>query len=160
MARRMLADIPDEIQFQTLHVAANAGEARKYVMNHIEEQATLHGLQRYSSSGKRTGPPTVRDLPRKKLDELQGWKVAPQRFCLDNICYEIWPLLSYPVALWSLGVSNTHMMRWAHRSFVMNIRLEPWHSLHDLFRRLFARPHPRYVPGPPPRPPGMPSHWA
>ena len=164
MAQRMLADILDETQFETLHVAANATEARKYAMDHIKEQAALHGVQRYWSSGKRTSPPTVRDVPKNKLDELQGWKVAPQQFCLDHIPlsawrHVVWPFLSDPLALWSLGASNTHMMRWAHRIFVMTIRFEPWHSLHDKFRRLFAKLHPRDVPGPPHRPPRVPSHW-
>ena len=80
MAQRMLADILDDTQFETFHVAANAREARRYVMDHIREQATLHGLQRYWSSSKRTGPPTVRNVPKNKLDELKGWKVPPQQF--------------------------------------------------------------------------------
>ena len=105
-------------------------------MDHIKQQASLHGPQRYWSSGKRTGPITVRNVSKNKPDKLQGSKVAPQRFCLDHIPlsawrYVIWPFLNDPVALWSLGVSNTHMMRLAHGICVMTIRFEPWHSLYD-----------------------------
>ena len=51
------------------------------------------------------------------------------------------------------------MMRWAHHVFVMSIHFEPWHTLYDKFRRLFAKLHTRDVPRPPCQPPKIPLHW-
>ena len=96
MARRMLTDILDDTQFETLHVADNASDAKHYAMDHLNHQATLHGLQRHWSIGKRIGPPTVRNVSKNILNELHGWRVRPQCFCLDLIPVLVWRFVVRP----------------------------------------------------------------
>ena len=104
MLQRTLSDLQDQKQFEVLYIAPSAREARKWAMEHIHNQAALHGVDKFWTTGAKKGPPTVRDVPKNKLDELKNWKVTPQPFCLDLLPghlwkAEIWPFLRDTTAL-------------------------------------------------------------
>ena len=115
-----------------------------HALAHKRNNAELHGLQKFWQPGPRKGPPTVRDVPKNKLDELFRWRSVPQPFCLDVVpphmwqCH-IWPFLTDLRALWGLCVVNTHMLRWDYIALHQGVRFEPWHDLYWRFRRLWTR---------------------
>ena len=144
MLQRTLSDLQDQKQFEVLYIAPSASEARKWAMEHINNQAALHGVDKFWTTGAKKGPPTVRDVPKNKLDELKNWKVTPQPFCLDLLPghlwkAEIWLFLHDTTALWSLCVTNTFMLNWATRHILNTTRFEPWDGIHWRLCRLVGR---------------------
>ena len=142
MLQRVLHDIADPLQFEVLHIAPDARGARKWALAHLHHNASLHGLQKHWSSGPRKGPPTVRYVPKNKLDELLRWKCTPQPFCMDLIPvtvwqHHIWPFFPSAAALWTLCTVNTYMLRWAYRALHGCLRFEPWDALYWHSRRLW-----------------------
>ena len=126
-------------------------------MEHIHNQAALHGVEKFWTTGAKKGPPTVRDVPKNKLDELKNWNLAPQPFCLDLLPghlwkTEVWPFLQDTVAFWSLCVTNTYMLTWTIHHILRTTRFEPWDRIHWRLRRLISQlvHNPRQ----------FPIHWA
>ena len=144
MLQRTLADSQDQQQFEVLHIAPSKRDARDWAMQHIRNQAAMHGIDKSRTTGAKKGPPTVRDVPKNKLDELKNWRVTPQHFCIDILPGHlwhatIWPFLNDTVAFWSLCVANTYMLAWAVRNVMQTIRFEPWDGIYWRLRRLICR---------------------
>ena len=107
MLQRVLQDGADPMHFEVVHIAPDAQGARTWALAHLHHNASLHGLQKHWQSRPRTGPPTVRDVPKNKLDELHRWEHVPQPFCLDLIPthmwqHHIWPYFAEIAAVWTL----------------------------------------------------------
>ena len=144
MLQRTLADLQDQQQFEVLHIAPSTRDARTWAMQHIRNQAALHGIDKSWTTGAKKGPSTMRDVPKNKLDELKNWRVTPQHLCIDIIPSHlwhatIWPFLNDTVALWSLCVPNTYMLGWTVRNVMQTIRFEPWDGIYWRLRRLICR---------------------
>ena len=90
MLQRVLHDIADPIQFEVLHIAPDARGVCKWALAHLQHIASLHGLQKHGHSGPPKGPPTLRNVPKNKLDELLRWKCTPQPFYMDLTPVEVW----------------------------------------------------------------------
>ena len=151
--QRTLSDLQDQKQFELLHIAPSTRDARKWAMDHIHNQAALRGVDKFWTTGAKKGPPTMRNVPKNKLDELKNWKVTPQPFCLDLLPghlwkAEIWPFLRDTMAFWSVCVTNTFMLTWATRQILQTTRFEPWDGIHWRLRRLVDRlvHNPRQLP--------------
>ena len=91
-----LKELGDVKQFEVVYIAPSAKDAKAHAMQLLYNQATLHGQKPFWISRASKSPPSVRFLPKNKLNELQHRGRTPQRFALHGLPTDLWLLYILP----------------------------------------------------------------